>query len=838
MSPRPLIFISAVSRELRSARQLVANTLTFLGYQPVWQEIFGTEGGDLRAMLRQQIDQCKGVVQLVGQSYGAEPPIADEQFGRVSYTQYEALYARDHGKKVWYLFIDESFPRDAHEPEAQELVELQAEYRRRMQTDAHLFHSLDSSAALESSVLKLRNDLGRLRRGVKQWAGGVVVLLILLSGAVFWLVQTQRGQTGAIQKQGEQVTAIVDRYQKMEHALVRLADVEAQAKQGAKLSSEEQRARAYAVLEKEMGLPSGSLAKELPAFALGLYNNSDTSPMMKARAAYALNKFEEAEKLGLESAEQERQAYESSRRVSEQRRQSAIDSFLLAGRAAQKRIQYDSAMKHFREAEKLTDRSGNPTEWARVQQEIASLLSDNGKYAEAAGLFRSVADLRTKVLGAEDADTLNARVGLAAALSDSGNYLEAEVESRAVIGSAEKALGVEHQTTLRARNTLLVVLMNDRKWAEAEPHARALVALRSKALGPTNQYTLRSRQNLANVLEGEKKVTEAEAEYRQTLVLTEQTLGPEHPDALGCRNNIAAVLSGQAKYHEAGEVFRSLVGISERSLGPEHPRTLLYRHNVATTMNRDGRFAEGEVEARKVIELREKVLGPQHPFTIGSRLTLIEALREEGKLTEAESEARNALALQEKSASGEADLGFARAFLASVLLEENQLPEAASLLRSAIDSNVKLNGPDDAVTLMFRSDWAELLRKEGKYAEAETECRAVETLQQKVAGEDDPETLHTGYRCANILLGGGDLAQAETKVRQVLSRYDKVLGAGHPRAVLTCLGLAQCLAREDKVDEAKTLTSRACETSRGIWGPEGAPTVRAEKLRGDLNARQ
>ena len=52
MSPRPTIFISAVSKELRSARQLVANTLTFLGYEPVWQDIFGTETGDLRQMLR------------------------------------------------------------------------------------------------------------------------------------------------------------------------------------------------------------------------------------------------------------------------------------------------------------------------------------------------------------------------------------------------------------------------------------------------------------------------------------------------------------------------------------------------------------------------------------------------------------------------------------------------------------------------------------------------------------------------------------------------------------------------------------------------------------------
>src|SRR5450631_46040 len=128
MTPRPPIFISAVSKELRSARQLVANTLQILGYQPLWQGIFGMEQGGLRAMLRLQVDQCQGVVQLVGQSYGAEPPTPDEEFGRVSYTQYEALYGRKRGKKVWYLFIDETFPIDAHEAEPGEVRELQDAY--------------------------------------------------------------------------------------------------------------------------------------------------------------------------------------------------------------------------------------------------------------------------------------------------------------------------------------------------------------------------------------------------------------------------------------------------------------------------------------------------------------------------------------------------------------------------------------------------------------------------------------------------------------------------------------------------------------------------------------
>ena len=85
------IFISCVSGEFRTARQKVADVLTFLGYEPEKQEIFGTEPGDLRQVLRDKIDTCEGLIQIVGEAYGAEPPDIDSDFGRVSYTQFEFL---------------------------------------------------------------------------------------------------------------------------------------------------------------------------------------------------------------------------------------------------------------------------------------------------------------------------------------------------------------------------------------------------------------------------------------------------------------------------------------------------------------------------------------------------------------------------------------------------------------------------------------------------------------------------------------------------------------------------------------------------------------------------
>src|SRR5438552_8598456 len=378
VTPRPLIFISAVSRELRSARQLVANTLTFLGYQPVWQDIFGTETGDLRSLLREKIDQCKGVVQLVGQSYGAEPPAVDEEMGRVSYTQYEALYARKRGKKVWYLFIDESFPIDAHEPEPEELRELQTAYRRRLQSDTHVFHPLTSSEALEASVLKLRDDLTRLRRGVKQWAVGVTALLAVIAGLVIWQLRSQALMRTEIKSEMTKLRQGIMDYSRTE-AQVRGSQTE---KDPAALQE-----RVYAQLGQQLGLDPRLLHEKLPAFADQLKRSPNATSYERANAAYVAKDYLEAERLALLAADEARNAAPS-------KPKDILQALTLAGLAAQKHVEYARAMEHFREAEKLTDRARNPEEWADVQYVIADLLDDQGQYRDAENVSRAVVEVR------------------------------------------------------------------------------------------------------------------------------------------------------------------------------------------------------------------------------------------------------------------------------------------------------------------------------------------------------------------------------------------------------------------------------------------------------------
>ena len=182
-APRPRFFVSCVSGEFAGLRTRVDQVLRYLGYDPESMDIWGTEGGDLRALLRSKIDECDGLVQIVGQGYGAEPPSVDADFGRVSYTQYEYLYAQAQGKRTWVIFagehcqrdkpIDElDLPRDhvadaaAYQAERQAL---QAAYRDRLRTSGALRHTASSDLELENQVLKLRDDTAELREAFRHW---------------------------------------------------------------------------------------------------------------------------------------------------------------------------------------------------------------------------------------------------------------------------------------------------------------------------------------------------------------------------------------------------------------------------------------------------------------------------------------------------------------------------------------------------------------------------------------------------------------------------------------------------------------------------------------------
>jgi tetratricopeptide (TPR) repeat protein len=708
MSPRPAIFISAVSSELKSARQLVANTLTFLGYEPDWQDIFGTEEGDLRAMLRRRIDSCKGAVQLVGECYGAEPPVIDEQFGRVSYTQYEALYAASKGRKVWYLFLDEHFPTDPHEDEDEEKQKLQSDYRVRLSADAHLYHPLSSREGLEAGVLKLRDDLTRLRRGVRRWAAFVAVLLVLSVALSVWLLQSQQRSNEQQRQTNQQLQALQEKFDKLQHGVNSFAEVQNKLRQEQPDEKPDQlEERTYEELGKLLGLDPAALKQRLPHFAEELKKSPNATTYERANAAYVAKDYNEAQRLALAAADEAQQGEPS-------KNEEAIKALELAGWSAEKRIEYAEALTRLRDAEKLTDRTRNPLEWARVQSAIAFVLYDQGQYSDAARTLRPVIQERERFLGSEHPDTLVARRLLETALYYDGKYAESEAEDRAILAIQEKVLGHDHPDTLKTRNNLAVTLFGEGKYAEAEAEFRALIELKEKVFGPEDLVTLRSRNNLAGTLGVEGKYAEAEAEFRALVTLAEKVLGPENPFTLSARSNLAQALDKEGKYTDAETEDREVIKLDEKVLGPEHPDTLDTRNNLALTLLHQGEHTEAEAEARQVAKLDEKVLGPENPSTLDTRDTLANVLAAQTRYAEAEAEYRVVLSLKEKVLGVGHPETLETCFnLANCLRAEGKTREAKTFAQRAADGALKVLGPEHPDTKKYEQLRQELTVKEG-----------------------------------------------------------------------------------------------------------------------------
>jgi len=773
----PLIFISAVSRELRSGRQLAANTLSFLGYQPIWQDIFGTETGDLRAMLRQQIDQCKGVLQIVGNCYGAEPPAPDPEFGRVSYTQYEALYARKRGKKVWYLFIDETFPVDACEGEPEELRALQAAYRQRLQSDAHLFHPLTSREGLEASVLKLRGDLIRLRRGVKQWATGVAIMLVLSVGLGLWLLYNQRETTKRVVEAQQAVVNMSQEMTKLREGILKYPRVEAEVRQS---QTEEDPAavqkKVYDALSKEVGVDPKVLQQKLPDVAINLQRAPDATTYEKANAAYVANDYLEAERLALQAVDELQKG--GSTKSSE-----IVQAYELAGFAAQKRIQFKTALEHFRDAEKLTDRQGNGTQWADVQHAIGDLLMEQGSYREAEEILRGAADAREHALGAQHADTLRSRTRLAYAQYRQGKYNEAIAGFRGIVALEERLFGPMHPDTLLARNGLAIALDNGGKPAEAEAEHRRILAIREKVLGPEHADTLRTRNNIALTIDRQGRHAEAASEYQQVVDLENKVLGPEHPDTLRSRSSFAYALDYQGKYSEAELTLRDVIRLEERVLGPEHPDTLISRLRFDKVLMSQGKFGEAEADYRALITLEEKVLGPEHPDTLSARSGLANALQAQGKHSEAAAEYREVIALEEKVLGAQhPNTLLNRNSLANALMADKAYLDAERMFRELIDLETRALGPDDALTMRSHRGLANSLFNQGNYSAAEPEYREVLRIAEKLRGPDHVETLDACYDLAGDLVRQRKLPEAKDLARRAVDSARRKLGPNNPAA--------------------------------------------------------
>ena len=793
MIKRPVIYISAVSRELHSSRGLLIGTLEFLGYEACFQDVLEKDHDDLRTMLRRRIDACAGLIQIVGHCYGFEPPAPDPEFGRVSYTQYEMLYARKAGKKVWLLVLDRTYPTDPHQAESPEAETLQHAYRSKILADEHIYYSLNNPDQLEAQVHKLVEHLAQLRRRAAFWAMLVVALLLLIAGGVSWLLLGQRTQLAEIINQGKGIEGILARQQQLEQALSRLALAEMRSmQQNGRLSLDQLRANAYSLLEKELSLTAGTLAKELPVFALLLYESDGTTTLQRARAAYALNRFAEAEKLFLDSALQAQGG------SGDQRRKNAIDALEGAADSARAQNSNERALDHYREAQSLTDEKRDPLEWAGVQWGAGLIL----------------------LFGLERAQ-------------------EAEVIFRKILQIEEREHGPDDEMTLNCRNNLALALHMQNKLVEAEKEFRTGIAAQTRMLGADHPHTLASRLNRTSVLNELARYAEVEYELRDIVQIQQRRLGPEAEETLQTRMRLAFSLFSLERESEAQQLYAEVLGIQKRVFGAEHETTLSSRQNMCSRLIAMNKPEEAVHEARSLLAIQERLHGAEAGESVSCRLILGQALALLMRYEDSEKELRTVIALMRQAeAANKHVVWTARTLLASVLDAQGRHNQAELELRTLLFAQHKALGDDNLMTVASRSTLAALLVDHKKADEALIEVRAIATAMGHIFGENHPEALKHRRVLAKVLLEMGRLTEAEAEFRALVSGARPAQGEAQEEMLTDTLDLAQCLEGQSRIKEALALAENLVELSKLTPGAKNETLQQAQEMVVRLSAKK
>jgi non-specific serine/threonine protein kinase/serine/threonine-protein kinase len=287
----------------------------------------------------------------------------------------------------------------------------------------------------------------------------------------------------------------------------------------------------------------------------------------------------------------------------------------------------------------------DPELQAQMMVLMSRVYGSLGLYPRSEKLARQAATIRTRVLGPEHPQTLEAVDALewalnrestvteAGPINKESRFAEAEKLERETLAIRRRVLGNDDPNTARSMAYLASNLLAQRRYGEAETLQRSALAIRRRVLGPEHHDTLVSMGDLAISLKSTGHLDEAEKLERDALEIQRRVLGPDHPDTLTLMNNLAYTLVRERRYAEAERLLRETIDIQGRVLGNDHPQTFQSMSDLAFTLMQQGRYNDAEIVLRKIIDMNGRVSGREIPNTL---VNLGFVLLNEGRYAEAE----------------------------------------------------------------------------------------------------------------------------------------------------------------------------------------------------------
>ncbi|MBL8764959.1 MAG: serine/threonine protein kinase [Phycisphaerae bacterium] len=251
-------------------------------------------------------------------------------------------------------------------------------------------------------------------------------------------------------------------------------------------------------------------------------------------------------------------------------------------------------------------------EAAQSKNALANHLQQDNRPEDALALFREAGDVFARVLGPNDRLTISVECNIASALSDLGRYDEAE---RIFSENYRKRLAhfkADDPETYFPLANRMTVRVQQGRWADAEGDAREALSGVLARQNPDHPSVLQFRNNLIGVLIENGKLDEALAESDSVIEARVRVLGPDHPDTLMSMQNKATALQRAGRAEEAVGICRDLLDRQRaRDKGIGEPLVLAI-NNLGAALSDLKRDADAEPLFREGLEVCDRTWPDGH----------------------------------------------------------------------------------------------------------------------------------------------------------------------------------------------------------------------------------
>ena len=268
--------------------------------------------------------------------------------------------------------------------------------------------------------------------------------------------------------------------------------------------------------------------------------------------------------------------------------------------------------------------------WATLSN-LAFVCREQGKLAEAEGLYRRVVELRERYLGPEHAAVAGALNNLAATLHLMGRNAEGDPLLRRALTIAEMA--EDDHLIASTLNTLALTLMDLGEAARGEPLLRRALAIFEKLTGPDSLDAAKTRNNLGTIYIAEREWGRAESELTAAAAMYEKLLDPEHPLVGKVMGNLYTVLASEKRAEEGEPYLRRAIDIAERA--SESADTQRLRDQLARLQIGRRNYEAAAAVLKEVVDEQERTWGPNSPQLAAALERYADVLRKMHQTSEA-----------------------------------------------------------------------------------------------------------------------------------------------------------------------------------------------------------